>query len=425
MHSHPVHHSSRWLAATVAVAATLMVLVAASAAQAATTIGSNFSDGGTCLRSYSLVDTTYTVPAAGTVTNFAFRSQGAAGYRIAFKVWRSLGGGSYQVVGSTAVVTIATDTDLEVFTPPAPIVVQAGDMLGYWYEDELPNCAHFDGSTVAAYEAGPNRAPGEVGTFSTFDCCGNLNVSAQFTPAVVGTGPSCFGQPATIYRGSGYPGTSTATANAPMTITGTSGNDVIYAANGNDVIDGGGGDDLICGVGGNDKIRGGAGNDKVFGSQGDDDLGGQAGDDEVIGGPDNDRVSGGAGNDKVRGGDGNDIANGGDDDDTVFGGNDDDVLAGGDGVDNCQGNNGNDVITANGGCEGASAARVSDNTASTTSAGDRAVVTAAEAEGTSWADGAGVNPATESNPAATFLPNTTGGNSTDVEGGNVTANGDT
>ena len=146
-----------------------------------------------------------------------------------------------------------------------------------------------------------------------------LDIETAAAPA----GPTCSGQPATIYRGSGYPGTSTATANAPMTITGTSGDDVIYAANGDDVIDGGGGDDLICGVGGNDKIRGGAGNDRIFGSQGDDDLGGQAGDDEVIGGPDNDRVSGGAGNDTLRGGDGNDIVNGGDGDDSVFGGNDD------------------------------------------------------------------------------------------------------
>jgi Ca2+-binding RTX toxin-like protein len=239
------------------------------------------------------------------------------------------------------------------------------------------------------------------------------------------TPPLCFGQQATIYRGSGYPGTNTAKANDPMTITGTSGNDVIYAANGNDVIDGAGGDDLICGVDGMDKIRGGAGNDRIFGSQGDDDLGGQIGDDEVIGGPGNDRVNGGAGNDRVRGGDGNDILNGGDGDDSVYGGNDDDVLAGGDGIDNCQGNSGNDVLTSNGGCESPpSADLVTNNTEASTAAGDRAVVAAAESDGTSWADGAGVNPATETNPAAAFLPSTTGGTSNDVEGGNVTAEGD-
>jgi hypothetical protein len=234
----------------------------------------------------------------------------------------------------------------------------------------------------------------------------------------------CFGQAATIYRGSGYPGTSTATPNAPMTIVGTSGNDVIYAANGDDVIDGGGGDDLICGVGGNDKIRGGAGNDRIFGSAGDDDLGGQAGDDEVIGGADNDRVNGGAGNDTVRGGDGNDILNGGDGDDRLFGGNDDDVLSGGEGIDDCQGNGGTNTVTANGGCETVTLLRASNDTPARTTSGDRAVVTAAEAEGASWSDGASVNPKTEANPAAAFLPNTPGGNSADVEGGNVTAQGD-
>ena len=110
----------------------------------------------------------------------------------------------------------------------------------------------------------------------------------------------------------------------------------------------------------------------------------------------------------------------------MYGGNDDDVLAGGDGTDNCQGNNGNDVLTANGGCEDPpSAERVSSDTAALTVAGDRAVVRAAEGEGLSWSDGGGANPVTEVNPAAKFLPNTAGGTSNDVVGGNVTANGDT
>jgi Ca2+-binding RTX toxin-like protein len=406
-----------------ALVATVSLLAGTGSAQAAT-IGATFTGGFYCNATYSILDTTYVVPSAGTVTSFAFQSESDAGYQVAFKVWRPLGGGVYQVVGSTALVTLATDSGLEVFAPPAPIAVQPGDVLGYWYPDDLPNCGFEGPPYTSPFEAGPNRAPGDSGTFGTGSgCCGNLNVSAQFTPAA--SAPKCFGQPATIYRGSGYPGTSTAKANDPMTITGTPGNDVIYAANGNDVIDGGRGNDVICGVGGNDKIRGGEGDDQIFGSQGDDDLGGQSGNDEVIGGPGNDRVNGGADNDTVRGGDGNDILNGGDGDDLVFGGNDDDVLAGNDGVDNCQGGNGNDVLTSNGGCETGSAAIVSNNTASTTAAGDTAVVKAAEAEGTSWSDGAGVNPATESNPAAVYLPATAGGTSQDVVGGNVTANGDT
>ena len=95
-----------------------MMLSGSAVAQGAVTVGANFANGTDCTGQFSLVDTTYAVPSAGTVTSFAFQSQGSAGYVIAFKVWRSLGGASYQVVGSTDPVTIATDTDLEVFILP-------------------------------------------------------------------------------------------------------------------------------------------------------------------------------------------------------------------------------------------------------------------------------------------------------------------
>ena len=52
------------------------------------------------------------------------------------------------------------------------------------------------------------------------------------------------------------------------------------------------------------------------------------------------------------------------------------------------------------------------------------MVRAAEGEGLSWSDGGGANPVTEVNPAARFLPNTAGGTSNDVVGGNVTSYGD-
>jgi Ca2+-binding RTX toxin-like protein len=232
------------------------------------------------------------------------------------------------------------------------------------------------------------------------------DLSATATP------PKCFGQPATIYRGSGYPGTSTASPNDPMTIVGTPGDDVIYTANGDDTIDGAGGNDKICGVGGNDKIRGGAGNDEIFGSQGDDDLGGQSGDDQVIGGPGNDRVNGGEGNDKVRGGDGDDIVNGGDGDDQVFGGANDDVLAGNAGTDYCKGGPGNDRVTANGSCETFDTTVVSNNTPAPTAAADRLVVASAE------------DPNDANGNAASLMPATDAGSVGDVEGGNSTAFGD-
>jgi Ca2+-binding RTX toxin-like protein len=164
--------------------------------------------------------------------------------------------------------------------------------------------------------------------------------------------PKCFGQPATIYRGSGYPGTNVA-QNQPMTITGTAGKDVIVTQNGNDVVDGARGNDLICTRGGNDTIRGGAGNDFVNGNTGNDNVAGQAGNDEVLGGPGDDTVNGGAGTDKIRGQDGDDTLNGGDgDEDRVYGDAGRDTLAGNAGVkDQCHGGADVDKTTANGGCE--------------------------------------------------------------------------
>lgn len=232
-------------------------------------------------------------------------------------------------------------------------------------------------------------------------------------PAASAT-PTCNGKTATLFV--------SPTNSSGQVIVGTAGDDVIVGGNGNDVIDGGGGNDTICGLGGDDKIRGGAGNDYLFGGKGDDDVGGQAGDDEVVGGEGNDRLQGGAGNDVLRGGDGNDILNGGEGDDELHGGANDDVLAGGDGTDSCDGGAGtSDRATLNSGCEGASSATESSSIPGTTF--DALVVRAAEAEGTSWADGAAVDPANEGNPAEKLVStdaNTTG----DVVGGNVTPAGD-
>ena len=220
--------------------------------------------------------------------------------------------------------------------------------------------------------------------------------------AAAPSGPKCFGATPTI---------SFVGDNSPRTINGTSGDDVIYAGSGDDVINGNGGNDTICGVGGNDTIRGGVGDDKLFGGNGDDDLGGQVGNDEVLGGQGNDRVNGAEGNDAVRGGNGNDIANGGDGDDTVYGGADDDVLAGNAGTDNCNGNAGVNRVIGNGQCESVSNATVSNNTPAPASA-DAAVVASAS------------DPDEANGNAATLMPAANTATVGDVEGGNVTPQGD-
>jgi Ca2+-binding RTX toxin-like protein len=62
----------------------------------------------------------------------------------------------------------------------------------------------------------------------------------------------------------------------PVTITGTSGRDVLRGTDGPDVIAGRAGHDLIIGGGGIDRICGGAGNDKLDGGPGSDHLDGGA-----------------------------------------------------------------------------------------------------------------------------------------------------
>ena len=88
----------------------------------------------------------------------------------------------------------------------------------------------------------------------------------------LGGPPSCAGDPATIVEGNGNDN-----------ITGTPGQDVIFAGGGNDKIDGLGDNDSICGGPGNDKAEGGDGNDLLIGQAGKDSLKGGADDDDLVG----------------------------------------------------------------------------------------------------------------------------------------------
>ena len=76
---------------------------------------------------------------------------------------------------------------------------------------------------------------------------------------VARAGSTCFGAPITITGSEGNDA-----------IKGTSGPDVIDGQGGDDVIDGGGGDDRICGGSGDDRIQGGAGYDRCDGGSGHD-----------------------------------------------------------------------------------------------------------------------------------------------------------
>ena len=121
----------------------------------------------------------------------------------------------------------------------------------------------------------------------------------------------------------------------PVTMTGTSGNDVLTGTTKRDVIRALGGDDVINALGGNDRVCAGAGNDRVNG---------RSGRDVVAGGSGNDRVRGAGGDDDLRGQSGRDRLKGKGGDDVLRGGPEPDALNGGGGIDTCRGGGGRDRI---------------------------------------------------------------------------------
>lgn len=118
----------------------------------------------------------------------------------------------------------------------------------------------------------------------------------------------------------------TKSLNAPGTLNGTSGDDILIGSPGDDVINGKGGNDIICGNGGNDHINGGSGNDHMS-AVGESDIKGSSGDDVIwlnalttsgvepinAGGS----ADGGSGNDVIYAGPGS-VANGGSGNDEIF-----------------------------------------------------------------------------------------------------------
>ena len=109
-----------------------------------------------------------------------------------------------------------------------------------------------------------------------------------------------------------------------MTVTGSSGDDVIETSSH---------DDTINGEDGNDTINSGNGDNTVFGGAGMDIITTGNGEDMIDAGADNDTVNAGAGDDVISGGDGDDVVNGEDGNDILSGGEGDDTLDGGNGQD--------------------------------------------------------------------------------------------
>lgn len=89
----------------------------------------------------------------------------------------------------------------------------------------------------------------------------------------------------------GGTGTSTGGSgpDAPITLSGTAGNDTLTGATGDDTLSGLAGNDALSGGAGNDRLEGGDGNDTLKGDAGADTLIGGAGQDMMYGGVDSDR----------------------------------------------------------------------------------------------------------------------------------------
>ncbi len=84
---------------------------------------------------------------------------------------------------------------------------------------------------------------------------------------------------------------------ATGSLTGTSGNDVLWGNGSGNALRGGAGGDLLIGNAGNDSLSGESGRDILLGGLGSDTLNGGAGDDRLIGGLGNDNLTGGDGSD--------------------------------------------------------------------------------------------------------------------------------
>jgi Ca2+-binding RTX toxin-like protein len=106
---------------------------------------------------------------------------------------------------------------------------------------------------------------------------------------------------------------------APNTIWGRKGNDLILAVGGADIVRGHEGDDEIWNGTGSDDVQGGEGNDGIYAESGNDTIDGQGGNDELRGGEGDDTINGGTGIDRLQGFAGNDILHGGDGEDSIIG----------------------------------------------------------------------------------------------------------
>jgi len=280
-------------------------LVATPAHAGTTTIGSDLSAAPTfgllCAPSCSVfspqIDGASTAsPVSGVIVRWRVRAADVD--QTALRVFRPVGGGNYDGVGTSATV-LPTANAISTFDTQLPI--EAGDFIGIDIGSGGPNYFNDTDATDSRMTYQPKLADGDppAAPFAT-QAQREVLVNADIEPDADNDGfgdetqdgcptdpttqGSCPPKPSTPGTCAGLTATTPGTP-ASETIVGTPGDDVIVAGGGDDVIKGLGGNDVICGGDGNDKLKGGAGKDRIFGAAGRDKMRGGTGRDDCDGGP--------------------------------------------------------------------------------------------------------------------------------------------
>ena len=186
--------------------------------------------------------------------------------------------------GEGGTVTGTNDAPTLVGSASADVLEDAGSVT----LDVLSTATDVDASDVLSVAEVTN---GTNGTATV-----NLDGSVTYTPNAGAFDSLANGETTTdaftytISDGHGGTVTGTATVtvtgadDAPVTLVGGSGDDILVGGSGDDLLDGGEGDDVLKGGAGNDVLDGGKGADTLDGGEGDDVLKGGKGDDVLRGG---------------------------------------------------------------------------------------------------------------------------------------------
>lgn len=170
--------------------AVLVLTLAATPARAAVAIGQTAPSAEFCQSTVDRLQpsvtsgSSYVVPAtvtAGTITSWSTQAMAGVGRRLAMKVFRPLGGGTYMVVGNDGPHTL-NPSALNTFATSVP--VRAGDVLG----SSTPAAAGFPGCSFGApgdsyRQRSGNLADGESASFPNATPDVRLNVSAVVSPS--------------------------------------------------------------------------------------------------------------------------------------------------------------------------------------------------------------------------------------------------